>query len=145
MKYSHSSMSCSLWFCITYKGFGAKIEKIGHSAFMKCINMWSPQDIKHKGDLRNNLEMYFCCIAVTRFGGAYACKHTDTLAKYCFPGNFCDKYKAVDVGCIVHMPHSQIPSKWAGLGEERLKAKLGWEKATKEAWDSKSQRKSLKQ
>jgi len=56
----------------------------------------------------NKLEIYFCSIAITKFGGRYACKHMDILGKYCFPENFCDKCKAVDVVSAVRTPYSQI-------------------------------------
>lgn len=73
--------------------------------------------------------MYICSIAVTRFGGMYACKHTDIWGDYCFLGNFCDKCKAVNVGCVVPMPHSQIPPRALPseqvLGKIKIKADVG--------------------
>ena len=46
-----------------------------------------------------------------------------------FLGIFCDKCKAVDVGCVVHMPHSQIspralPSEQV-LGKIKIEADVG--------------------
>lgn len=73
------------------------------------------------------------------------CKHTDILGKYCFLGNYCDKSMSVDVGCVVHMPHNQVPPK--ALPSEqvlgRIKMEVCVRERDKKAWDSKLQSESL--
>lgn len=56
-------------------------------------------------------------------------KHTSILKKYYFLGNFCDKCKAVDVGCVVHVSHGQVlpkalPSEQV-LGKLKIEAHVG--------------------
>lgn len=127
VKCNNSSTSYSLWLYALLNEFGAKISKTWYSSLHETY----AKSLRYQvwARLRNRLEKYFYSIAVTRFVGLYACKHTDILGKCCFLGNFCDKCKAVDVACVAHATHSQIPPgvlpSEQVLGKIRIEADVG--------------------